>query len=74
MRRARDAIAGVHQFGTHGYRWVLDADIEAAFDTLSHCAALTCQWWGGVPRLGDHPNIVVKLASPRNLRVMRPPA
>src|SRR6476619_2137956 len=40
MRRAHDAIAEIHQFGTHGYRWVLDADIEAAFDNLSHCALL----------------------------------
>jgi len=30
MRRAQDAIAEIHQFGTHGYSWVLDADIEAA--------------------------------------------
>src|SRR5262249_2416865 len=35
-RRAHDAIAEIHKFGTHGYRWVLDADIEAAFDNLSH--------------------------------------
>ena len=27
-------------FGTHGYRWVLDADIEAAFDNLSHSALM----------------------------------
>src|SRR5436305_15233042 len=40
VRRAHDAIAEIHQFGTHGYRWVLDADIEAAFDNLSHSAAL----------------------------------
>ena len=40
MRRAHDAIAEIHKFGTSGYRWVLDADIEAAFDTLSHSAAL----------------------------------
>jgi RNA-directed DNA polymerase len=39
-RRAHDAIAEIHQFGTHGYRWVLDADIEAAFDNLSHSALL----------------------------------
>ena len=32
MRRAHDAIAEVHFYGTHGYRWVLDADIEAALD------------------------------------------
>ena len=30
-RRAHDAIAEIHQFGTQGYRWVLDADIEACF-------------------------------------------
>ena len=35
-RRAHDAIAEVHHFGSHGYRWVLDADIEACFDSLSH--------------------------------------
>jgi len=35
-RRAHDAIAEIHKFGTHGYRWVLDADVEAAFDNLSH--------------------------------------
>jgi RNA-directed DNA polymerase len=40
MRRAHDAIAEVHFYGTHGYRWVLDADIEAAFDNLSHCAVM----------------------------------
>ena len=31
-RRAQDAIAEIHFYGTRGYRWVLDADIEAAFD------------------------------------------
>jgi RNA-directed DNA polymerase len=35
-RRAHDAIAEIHHFGTLGYRWVLDADVEAAFDNLSH--------------------------------------
>ena len=38
-RRAHDAIAEIHHFGTRGYRWVLDADIEAAFDNLSHSFA-----------------------------------
>src|ERR1700746_729136 len=33
-RRAQDAIAEIHFYGTRGYHWVLDADIEAAFDTL----------------------------------------
>ena len=40
VRRAHDAIAEIHRFGTHGYQWVLDADIEAAFDNLSHSALL----------------------------------
>jgi RNA-directed DNA polymerase len=40
VRRAHDAIAEIHQFGTKRYRWVLDADIEAAFDNLSHSALL----------------------------------
>jgi RNA-directed DNA polymerase len=39
-RRAHDAIAEIHLFGTHGYRWVLDADIEACFDRISHSALL----------------------------------
>ena len=40
MRRAHDAIAEIHYFGTRGYRWVLDADIEAAFDNCSHSAVM----------------------------------
>ena len=40
MRRAHDAIAEIHVFGTTGYRWVLDADIEAAFDNISHAAVM----------------------------------
>jgi RNA-directed DNA polymerase len=40
MRRAHDAIAEIHQFGTHGYRWVLDADIEACFDSIDHVALM----------------------------------
>ena len=39
-RRAHDAIAEIHMFGTHGYRQVLDADIEAAFDNLAHRAVM----------------------------------
>ncbi|WP_268257042.1 hypothetical protein [Streptomyces capitiformicae] len=37
-RRAQDAIAEIQRFGTKGYRWVLDADIEAAPLTTSHTA------------------------------------
>jgi RNA-directed DNA polymerase len=39
-RRAQDAIAEIHYFGTRGYHWVLDADIEAAFDNVSHPAVM----------------------------------
>ena len=40
MRRAHDAIAEIHHFGTQGYRWVLDADIEACFDSIDHAALM----------------------------------
>jgi len=39
-RRAHDAIAEIFHFGTVGYRWVLDADIEACFDTIDHTALM----------------------------------
>jgi RNA-directed DNA polymerase len=39
-RRAQDAIAEIHNFGSRGYRWVLDADIEACFDSFSHNAIM----------------------------------
>ncbi|WP_204007627.1 reverse transcriptase domain-containing protein [Virgisporangium aurantiacum] len=39
-RRAHDAIAEIHHFDTKGYHWVLDADIEACFDNIAHCALL----------------------------------
>jgi RNA-directed DNA polymerase len=39
-RRAHDAIAEIHMFGTHGYRWVLDADIEACFARIDHVALM----------------------------------
>jgi RNA-directed DNA polymerase len=39
-RRAHDTIAEIHHFGTKGYRWVLDADIEACFDSIDHAALM----------------------------------
>ncbi|WP_433716359.1 group II intron reverse transcriptase/maturase [Nocardia sp. CA-084685] len=39
-RRAQDAIAEIHYYGTRGYRWVLDADIEACFDRIDHTALM----------------------------------
>ena len=39
-RRAHDAIAEIFHYGTAGYRWVLDADIEACFDSIEHTALM----------------------------------
>ena len=39
-RRAHDAVAEIHLFGTKGCRWVLDADIEACFDNIDHAALM----------------------------------
>ncbi|PYC76915.1 group II intron reverse transcriptase/maturase [Streptomyces tateyamensis] len=39
-RRAQDAIAEIHFYGTCGYRWVLDADIAACFDEIDHVALM----------------------------------
>ena len=40
LRRAQDAIAEIQFYGTHRYQWVLDADIEACFDSISHPALM----------------------------------
>ena len=37
-RRAHDAIAEIHCLTSHSYEWVLEADIKACFDELSHAA------------------------------------
>ena len=39
-RRAQDAIAEIHAFGSRGYHWVLEADIKACFDEIDHTALL----------------------------------
>src|SRR5215218_7276745 len=39
-RRAQDAIAELHHLASHSYEWVLDGDITACFDELSHSAML----------------------------------
>ncbi len=38
LRRAQDTIAEIQFYGTRGYEWVLDADIAACFDEISHPA------------------------------------
>ncbi len=39
-RRAQDAIAEIHNFATNSYEWVLEADITACFDEISHSALM----------------------------------
>jgi RNA-directed DNA polymerase len=39
-RRAHDAIAEIHFWGTQGYRQVPDADIEACLDPIDHTALM----------------------------------
>jgi RNA-directed DNA polymerase len=39
-RRAQDAIAEIHYYGSRSYSWVLEADITACFDEISHPALL----------------------------------
>ncbi|MGH3897556.1 MAG: group II intron reverse transcriptase/maturase [Pseudonocardiaceae bacterium] len=39
-RRAHDAIAEIHHFGTRGYQWVLECDIKACFDEIDHTALM----------------------------------
>src|SRR5512134_2301562 len=39
-RRAQDAIAEVRHFSARSYEWILEADIQACFDELSHSAIL----------------------------------
>ena len=40
-RRAQDAIAEIHFFCSRSYEWVLEGDITACFDEISHSALLT---------------------------------
>lgn len=39
-RCAQDAIAEIHHLGTLKYHWVLEADIEACFDSIDHSALM----------------------------------
>ena len=39
-RRAQDAIAEIHYLGSRSYEWVLEADIEACFDSIDHPALM----------------------------------
>jgi RNA-directed DNA polymerase len=39
-RRAQDAIAEIHFFTSRSYEWVLEADITACFDEISHAGLM----------------------------------
>ncbi|WP_416219861.1 reverse transcriptase domain-containing protein, partial [Frankia sp. Cas4] len=39
-RRAHDAVAEVHHFASRTYEWVVEGDIKACFDEISHSALL----------------------------------
>jgi RNA-directed DNA polymerase len=39
-RRAHDAVAEVHHFTSRSYEWVVEGDIKACFDEISHSAMM----------------------------------
>ena len=39
-RRVHDAVAEVRHLTSHSYEWVVEGDIRACFDEISHCALL----------------------------------
>ena len=39
-RRAHDAVAEVHHFASRPYEWVVEGDIKACFDEISHSALM----------------------------------
>ena len=39
-RRAQDAIAEIHLLATNRYEWVVEGDITACFDEISHSALM----------------------------------
>ena len=39
-RRAHDAVAEVHHFASRSYEWIVEGDIKACFDEISHPALL----------------------------------
>jgi RNA-directed DNA polymerase len=39
-RRAHDAVAEVHHFASRSYEWIVEGDIKACFDEISHPALM----------------------------------
>ncbi len=39
-RRAQDAIAEIHHYTSRSYEWIVEGDMKACFDEISHSALL----------------------------------
>jgi RNA-directed DNA polymerase len=39
-RRAHDAVAEIHHFASRSYEWIVEGDIKACFDEISHGALM----------------------------------
>jgi RNA-directed DNA polymerase len=39
-RRAQDAVAEIHHFTSRSYEWIVEGDIKACFDEISHSALM----------------------------------
>jgi RNA-directed DNA polymerase len=39
-RRAHDAVAEIHHFASRSYEWIVEGDIKACFDEISHSALM----------------------------------
>jgi RNA-directed DNA polymerase len=39
-RRAHDAIAEIHYYTSRSYEWIVEGDIKACFDEISHSALM----------------------------------
>ena len=39
-RRAHDAVAEIHHFASRSYEWIVEGDIKACFDEISHPALM----------------------------------
>ena len=39
-RRAHDAVAEIHHFASRSYEWIVEGDIKACFDEISHLALM----------------------------------
>jgi RNA-directed DNA polymerase len=49
-RRAHDDVAEVRHFASCSYEWIVEGDIKACFDEISHSALLT--GYGSVSEIG----------------------